>query len=163
CAESVALISGVSGGAVGSMYYMNLFDPKREKVFDRDALNELMEKASVSSLDEIGWGLVYRDFPRIFFPYLNQLSGGELLDRGYMLEESWRSKAQINANLSEWRNGITEGLRPAVIFNSTIAETGEPLVFASTEIKGKGKGETFAIKSGEKEERFGRKSFYDLH
>jgi hypothetical protein len=48
------------------------------------------------------------------------------------LEENWRVRAQIDQTLSEWRDGVKEGWRPAVIFNSTITETGEPLTFSTT-------------------------------
>jgi hypothetical protein len=149
-AKSVALISSVSGGAVGTMYYLNLFDLNRDSVFDRAGLSRLVQIASESSLDDIGWALVYHDFMRMFFPY--GTSEGKLLDRGYLLEESWRNRANIHADLSNWRVGVAEGIRPAVIFNSTIAETGEPLVLTTSEVR-----------QDEKRGALSRKSFYDLY
>lgn len=99
-ADSVTLISSVSGGAVGSMFYLNLFHPDRRESFDQEALKHLTEVVSESSLDDIAWALVYRDIPRIFFPYVNRSSEEKLFDRGFMLEESWRNRGNIQANLS---------------------------------------------------------------
>jgi predicted acylesterase/phospholipase RssA len=149
-ADSVTLISSVSGGAVGSMFYLNLFHPDRRESFDQEALKRLTEVVSESSLDDIAWALVYRDIPRIFFPYVNRSSEEKLFDRGFMLEESWRNRGNIQANLSNWRLGVAQGLRPAAIFNSTIAERGEPLVLGTTDVK-----------VGAEKTR--RRSFYELY
>ncbi len=149
-ADSVALISSVSGGATGSMFYLNLYHPERQEPFDYDGLSTLPEVASASSLDDIGYGLVYRDVPRLFFPYANRSSEDKLVDRGFMLEEFWRNRGSVQANLSNWRLGVAQGIRPATIFNSTIAETGEPLVFATTDVKSES-------------ERIRRRSFYELY
>ena len=151
-ASSVALVSSVSGGAVGSMYYLNLFRPESPELFEYERLNAIVRTAARSSLDDIGWALVYRDLRRMFFPYLNLSSEEKLLDRGFMLEESWRNRANLRANLSNWRIGVAEGIRPATIFNATIAETGEPLVLATTEMRTGGPGKLLA-----------RRSFYDLY
>jgi hypothetical protein len=150
--DSVSLISSVSGGAVGSMYYLNLFHPDSATLFESARLNGIMPMAARSSLDDIGWALVYRDLRRLFFPYLDLSSEEQLLDRGFMLEESWRNRGNIQANLSNWRVGVAEGIRPAAIFNATIAETGEPLVLSTTEMKTGGAGDLLA-----------RRSFYDLY
>lgn len=133
-AKSVALISAVSGGAVGSMFYLNLFHPDKPGGFDRESLKGLTEKAAASSIDEIAWALLYRDFRRIFLPYLDLSPEKKLIDRGYMLEESWRDRGNIQENLSNWRRGVAEGLRPAAIFNATIAETGEPILLTTSEM-----------------------------
>ena len=149
-ADSVALISSVSGGATGAMFYLNLYHPDRGVRFDEEGLKRLTQVTSESSLDDIAWAMVYRDFPRIFFPYMNRSSEDKLLDRGYMLEESWRNRGNIQANLSNWRLGVKQGHRPATIFNSTIAETGEPMVFATSDLN-------------PSDEAIHRRSFYELY
>jgi hypothetical protein len=62
-------------------------------------------------------------------------------DRGRALEEAWlRSDASwarsegIRESLSAWRQDARAGYRPAVIFNTTVAETGERLPLATTEL-----------------------------
>jgi hypothetical protein len=149
-AESVALISSVSGGATGAMYYVNRFHPERREPFESKNLAGLTAQAWTSSLDDIGWALVYRDLPRIFFPYMMRSSEQALFDRGFMLEESWRNRGNIQGLLSNWRTGVAEGRRPAAIFNATIAETGEPLALATTEVR----ADT---------ESFHRRTFYELY
>jgi hypothetical protein len=54
-------------------------------------------------------------------------------DRGQMLESVWQRLTRNDSNLASWREGVKEGWRPAAIFNATIAETGEPLLFSTTE------------------------------
>lgn len=126
--ENVTLISSVSGGATGSMFYLNLYDPLAPQHFHPEQLAHLTEVASEASLDDVAWALVYHDIPRIFFP------AGSLSDRGFVLEETWKNRGHIGSTLSRWRYGVAEGWMPATIFNSTIDETGEPLLFSTTEI-----------------------------
>lgn len=133
-ADSVSLISSVSGGAMGSMFYLNLYDQGRTPPFSKEDLCQLTKHVSASSLDNIGWALAYRDFPHIIFSYFNRTADDKRLDRGYMLEDSWRDRANIRANLSHWRAGVAEGDRPAAIFNATIAETGKPLLLSTTNL-----------------------------
>lgn len=142
-ANSIALISSVSGGAVGTMFFMDNYGPGTTSVQragfqlanSKSNENNLVDLASASSLDDVAWSLVYRDLPQIIFPYGR--SGEDLLlDRGRMLELSWQNRAKIFADLSNWRTGVKDGWRPAVIFNSTIAETGEPLLLATTDFGG---------------------------
>ena len=126
-AENVTLISSVSGGATGSMFYLNLYDRTQPGHFDANRLRTLTDLTALPSLDDVAWALVYHDIPRIFFPSRNRI-----YDRGYVLEETWRQRGQINQSLGDWREGVEEGWRPAVIFNSTIAESGEPLALSTT-------------------------------
>jgi hypothetical protein len=135
--DSVTLMSGASGGANGEMFYLNLYrhQPGQSPAFDREGLNHLVETASADSLDSVAWALVYRDIPRVLFPYLNVSDTAKLRDRGYMLEQAWRKHGDVQGNLSQWREGVAAGLRPAAIFNSAIDETGEPLVLATTDMK----------------------------
>lgn len=116
------------------MYFLNLYGPDTRATFQDQKINEMNEAAKESSLDDIAWALVYRDFFRIAFPYLKYSSEDKLLDRGYMLEETWRNRGNIHANLSNWRLGVKSGSRPAVIFNATVAETGEPLLLSTTDL-----------------------------
>jgi hypothetical protein len=137
-ASVVAMISSVSGGAAGSMFFVDRYSNDLSPagfnlIDDGHDLEQLVSLAEESSLDDIAWALVYKDVPRIFAPY--GASGSNLLlDRGRMLELSWQNRARIFSNLSNWRVGVKEGWRPATIFNATIAETGEPLLFSTTDL-----------------------------
>jgi len=161
-ADSVAMISSVSGGAAGSLFFLNQYGagdkhsgfqlPDQEGNFE-----QLVKMASDPSLDDVAWGLVYRDIPRIFNPY-GASDKERLLDRGRMLELSWQSRSRIFGNLSNWREGVKEGWRPAAIFNATIAETGEPLLFATTDL-----GRKTPKSLDPKQAQPNRRSFYDLY
>jgi len=133
--STIALLSAVSGGAVGSMFFLNEYtQAPNGPGFSRDAdksLSTIVKYAEAPSLDDVGWSLVYNDVPRIFSP---RRGADPLLDRGRVLELSWRRQANLNANLSDWRAGVREGWRPAVIFNATLAESGEPLLFSTTDL-----------------------------
>ena len=126
-AEHVAAISSISGGATGAMFYLNLYDAAVPHHFRSAELASLTDLASRSSLDDVAWALVYRDLPRIIVPPAERT-----YDRGYVLEKTWSDRARLTQDLSQWRIGLLEGWRPAAIFNATIAETGEPLAFATT-------------------------------
>jgi hypothetical protein len=143
--DSVAMISSVSGGATGSMFYLNLYHPGESEGFDDNGLEKLVEVTSQSSLDQIAWALVYHDILRIFLPFWDFRSKESLFDRGYILEQTWRDRGHIQANLGDWRKGVLEGQRPGTIFNSTIDETGQPLAMPTTDLGSSGtpRRETF--------------------
>ncbi len=136
-ADSIALISSVSGGAVGTLFFVNRFEsgPARKGFQVPDSeLRAIVEAAEKPGLGEVAWALVYADFWRIFFPY-TKTSNERRIDRGWALEEVWRKSGKIEATLNDWRQGVLEGWRPAVIFNATLVETGEPLLLATTDVK----------------------------
>ncbi|MGA8429755.1 MAG: patatin-like phospholipase family protein [Candidatus Sulfotelmatobacter sp.] len=148
--ENVALISSVSGGATGAMFYMSLYDQALRQHFHSDQLPGLTDLVSQSSLDDVAWALVYHDIPRIVLP------AGGLSDRGFVLEQTWQNRAHLDATLSEWRNGVGDGWRPATIFNSTVAETGEPIAFSTTGIPGLAPSKTIAASARNRD-------FYDMY
>jgi hypothetical protein len=136
-ADSIAVISAVSGGAVGTMFFVNQY--KSVGPFDGFQattpvdLHRIVEQAEVPALSDVAWAIVYVDPFRILFPYLRVSEQQKTLDRGFVLEQTWRNQASITASLSEWRDGVNRGSRPGVIFNSTLAETGEPFLLTTTQ------------------------------
>jgi hypothetical protein len=56
--EHVTVISSVSGGATGSMFYLNLYDPAISQHFHFDQLSGLVQLASQPSLDDVAWAFV---------------------------------------------------------------------------------------------------------
>ena len=161
-ADSIALISSVSGGATGSLFFLNQYSagPGRPgfQLPDRDDnFSKLVELASAPALDDVGWALVYRDLPGILVPW-SASAEDVLLDRGRMLELAWQSRTRNFGNLSAWRDGVKEGWRPAAIFNATIAETGEPLLLATTDFDRRS-SRTVNPAAAQPD----RKTFYDLY
>jgi hypothetical protein len=158
-ADSIAMISSVSGGATGSLFFLNQYrkDGAASPGFSPTPVEcarftpqggctdfeGLLKEVFKPRLDDVAWALVYRDVPRILFPYLPGSAGllypraipeGRFLDRGRMLELSWQ-RSGIRGRLSDWYEGLEDGWRPASVFNATVAETGEPFVFATTSLK----------------------------
>jgi hypothetical protein len=156
-ADSIALVSSVSGGAHGSLFFLSQyhpadashpggFSPSGDFCTEQRAglctnYDKLFDKVVEPRLDDVAWALVYRDIPRILFPYAprsysllfpKSVPDGPFLDRGRMLELSWK-RAGLSGKLSDWQAGLKEGWRPASVFNATIAETGEPLRFSTTD------------------------------
>lgn len=128
-ARSVRLISGVSGGAVGTMYYVRaheraLAEPQREGEFFQGA----RDASVLPSLDVVAWGMVTKDFRVALFPTLRDPEK----DRAWAFEQALAQRAQLkNTRLSAWGTGIAGGL-PAVIMNAVEVETGHPVVFSTS-------------------------------
>ena len=106
----------------------------------------IVSNAEESSLDQVTWGLAYPDLVFGLMPALKGIgvsngavrtsdSGSIFIDRGRMLEASWRKRlpsAQADSTLLGWQNDAAQGIRPAVIFNSTLVETGDRYLLSST-------------------------------
>jgi hypothetical protein len=137
----VRLISSVSGGSVGAMYFAAAYD-KGE--VSRASHQAIVAHAEASSLDEVTWGLSYPDLVFGFFPWLKD-GAAIFMDRGRMLETSWRKwlpEAQKDATLNGWRDDAANGLRPAVIFNSTLVESGDRYLLSTTSFTDSGTAQT---------------------
>jgi len=142
--DSIGLVSSVSGGSVGAMYFVSRRYPRPSSAganwlseTDRD----IMTDATSSSLETLSWGVAVPDTIRMFVPPLVPRE----FDRGNLLERAWQDRLGEgirtdpkwkNATLRDWAADVREGIRPAVAFNSTLAETGQrfllsPLRFSS--------------------------------
>jgi hypothetical protein len=135
-ADSIAAISAVSGGAVGTLFFMNQYGVAGEsRGFHPNAadLQKIIEKAETPALSDVAWAIAYVEPSRAIFPYLRNSAEEKILDRGFVLEQTWRNQGSIYAYLSNWREGVAEGWRPAVIFNATIAETGQPFLLSTSD------------------------------
>jgi predicted acylesterase/phospholipase RssA len=131
--RSIRLVSSVSGGSVGAMYFVAEYDqdgPPSGKQLDR-----IVQRAEGSSLDEIAWGLTYPDLARLFLSY------GFGWDRGRALEEAWlktdpmwANRDNITTSLSKWQEDVAAGGRPGSIFNTTNADNGERLPLSTIDL-----------------------------
>lgn len=135
--DSVRLISAVSGGSVGAMYFVSAYDANGAGLpADASDLEETVGHAEASSLDDIAWGLVYPDFLRTFplAPFLKHLDRGEALEAALTRELPDRKRHLWNP-LAEWREGVLQGWRPAVVFNATVVESGERFLLGTTDLE----------------------------
>jgi hypothetical protein len=121
--RSVRLISAVSGGAIGAMYFVNQYaDGKLSGNFE-----SAVKQAEASSLDDVAWGAAYPDLVRLVLPVFR-------VDRGQALEWAWTRDGGVAAPLSRWRDDVYALNRPAVILNATIVDTGERLLIGSARV-----------------------------
>jgi Patatin-like phospholipase len=128
--QRVALISSVSGGSMGALYY-GAFE-------DEPTLDHVVQQALKPSLDEVATAFVGRDI----FAVLGLRLG---TDRGAALEDTWERRLgdvpRSSLTLRSWSEaardfalgaGRTKPF-PAFLFNSTVVESGQPIVFATTQ------------------------------
>jgi hypothetical protein len=132
--RSIGLISAVSGGSVGTMYYLahgrwTAAGPP----FDLEARRRMQDASRASCLEATGWGLAYPDLMRTVFPFVVK----KVIDRGWAMEQAWGRWPSIpdgqllrDVRLRQWLGPIREGRMPAVAFNATLVETGQRLVIS---------------------------------
>lgn len=132
--DSIRLISAVSGGSVGAMYFVSEYDASGAGLpSNTNDLEEGVARAEASSLDDIAWGLVYPDFLRVFVPVFEHLDRGRALEAALTRELPNRQR-HLFSPLSDWREGVLEGWRPAVVFNATVVESGERFLLGTTDL-----------------------------
>lgn len=130
----IRLISSVSGGSVGAMYFANAY---QNGALDQRGLENAINQSMHSSLDEIAWGLVYPDFLRTLCPFcFGSMDRGQALELALTRADQTTATTLDRATLARWRDDVERGQRPAVIFNTTITDTGERLLLA-TSVPGK--------------------------
>jgi hypothetical protein len=125
--HSIRLLSTVSGGGVGAMYFSERYRPSG---FDRTKLHEVVDKAEASTLDDVAWGAAYPDALATFLPPVRAVFG----DRGQALETAWTRSLEVGRLLSDWRTQVWSDLRPANIFNATLVDTGERVLLGTSRL-----------------------------
>jgi Patatin-like phospholipase len=131
--EKIRLISAVSGGSVGTMYFVNEYEDGR--IDPTEKLRNIVKRVEGSSLDEIAWGVLYPDLWHTFIPFPFKWDRGRALEWAWLRQDiPWKGRTGIQKGLSDWRADTQAGDRPAVIFNSTIADSGQRLPLATTDL-----------------------------
>jgi hypothetical protein len=142
--QAIGLMSTVSGGSVGTMFYLDRFTdkgyPDLEYVDERGASSKnpshkntfttIFNSATKDGLDAIGWGLAYLDLWR--FAGLACLVNPKF-DRGTALETDWQGEMQNpkqEKTLATWRKQVIAGQIPVPVFNATLVEDGQRLLLS---------------------------------
>lgn len=122
--SSVAAISGVSGGSVGTMFYLKCIegDPQGTDPADR---------AGDSSMEAVAWGLTHPDLRRAFLSGL--MESWSRADRGWALEKALLKNAQFTSTDRLLTGEFSKNNWPIILLNSTNAETGDPLTFTNSD------------------------------
>jgi hypothetical protein len=154
---SLALVSGVSGGSVGAMFFVDgLPDLSQSPAPLAPAAGEAIRRAaSSSSLEAVGWGLAYPDLARtLLSSVLTRVA--PFVDRSWALERSWaerlpsrarRAPATAVPTLAAWRREFLAGAKPALILNATSVETGQRFRMATLRLPeaAEGAGQFFTL------------------
>ena len=141
-AQSVRLLSGVSGGSTGVMYYVNNAYPVVDPQTEQKRVDAAVLAAESSSLESAVRGLAYTDLDRMLVPFF---IWDRFHDRAQELEEAWIRNGDTSfkgldvpslsqATLKGWRQDLKDRLRPAVIFNATAVETGQRFSFSTSHL-----------------------------
>jgi hypothetical protein len=131
--ESTAIMSLVSGGALGAMYAVDEYEP--DNVPSPETLLRAREAASQSAAEALAWGFTYPDLVRKIVPALFD----EERDRGWALEQAWRTRMRDPRKiptLASWTDDARHGWRPAVIFNATAMESGRRFLISRVRVPG---------------------------
>jgi hypothetical protein len=130
--QEIRLLSTISGGSVGGAYYV-------DGVLRGSSLRAIRTKSGTSSLGAVAYGLAFRDFPSLLTGGLYTMG----LDRGQLLEREWARiaagtvsggvvrRGSVEAGqrpLASLRAKIREGVVPAVVFGTTVMESGRRLM-----------------------------------
>lgn len=134
--RSVGLISAVSGGSVGALYYLDHWQQTGPPLPPADGApwvnnlpvpGTLCAQAMASSLEATAWGLAFPDLLRVVLPW----AVPKTHDRGAWIEEAWRDRLlHPDARLTDWTRPVLEGAMPIPVFNATIVETGQRFLAA---------------------------------
>ena len=124
--KAIGLISSVSGGSVGSMYYLDRFNDQGYPS-DKDS-DQIFDSSTADGMDAVGWGLAYPDLWRLIaLPILPSILTPQISDRGIALQTNWQAEmAQPDTpkTLANWRTQILDGDLPIPVFNATLVEDG---------------------------------------
>jgi len=124
--RSIGLISGVSGGSVGTTYFVSALRSDRQPTDSE--LQGVRDAATRASLSEAAWGFTYPDLWRTLLPIFRFEK-----DRGWAMEQAWRRNfpADQVPTLGHWITEVRQGWMPAVALNATVVESGSRFAFAT--------------------------------
>jgi hypothetical protein len=139
--KSVGLISSVSGGSVGTMFYLAnrteiVLSPdpalSSNEALTEEAIANIREAARSSALEATAWGLAYPDTLRTVFPF----AVDETIDRGWAIEQVLQQRMKSTSVDSLDRSTLTlvdlgmairQNQLPIPVFNATLMESGQRL------------------------------------
>ena len=146
--DSLFAISSVSGGSLGSLYYLSsfdrdTFDSKDGTTRSADHLGLIADAAAGPSLSALAYAIVFVDTPALFLGRSGTHNRGSALDRLWGMRRSLLVEHRRNIDLMldeevsaadttlrEYAALVGEGRAPIPLFNSTIVERGEVMSFA---------------------------------
>ncbi|QDU44312.1 hypothetical protein Mal52_27910 [Symmachiella dynata] len=151
----IGVVSAVSGGSVGALQFLTrypeLMDSFKEddEQFRRLLLGDAIDQSTRSSLEAVGWGLLFPDTWRNF-----GIVRDPTYDRGWVQEQVWADRMNLRRfsekgephfvtdwQRADWRLGhlafrVKAGELPAVVFNAFSTTTGQRIWMAPFQLRG---------------------------
>lgn len=134
--RATRLYSGVSGGSVGLMYFLDSFN--LGALPEPDSAASVRGSADEGSLSQVAWGLAYPDFCRAWLPFC----ASKVYSRAWALELAWRGHpgpdghAVLRTQWSDWVRNAQDGHFPGVVFNAFDITRGYRLLLGNVQIPG---------------------------
>lgn len=147
--SGIGVVSAVSGGSVGFLHFLTRY-PELIKAFQTDdeelrqrLLGDSLDQSTRSSLEAVGWGLLFPDTWRNLGIVRNPT-----YDRGWVQEQVWADRMNLRRfsdqsdphhvkdwQRDDWRLGhlahhVKTGSLPAVVFNGFSTTTGQRIWMA---------------------------------
>ncbi len=115
---SVRLISTVSGGGVGALFFVDRFSGAVPPAYQE--LRPRLLHIALNSAQAAAWGMACPDLLRTVFPFIPIKA-----DRAWALEQVWRQSLRDGAStVLKTASDVRAGIRPALAFGTTVSETG---------------------------------------
>jgi hypothetical protein len=155
---SLRVVSGVSGGAVGTMFVLGTYDGVWGKAYSPATARD---RAMASSLPAVTWGLVFPDLHSLLVP-IPGLPWRDR-DRGWALERSLARTASgrdYGPTLLGLAPLVSQGL-PVVLLNATLTRSALPIVFSNSRFPGEHERRGRGRARGDGDSRHGIRSFHD--
>ncbi|HAC63182.1 MAG TPA: hypothetical protein DCF68_06485 [Cyanothece sp. UBA12306] len=148
--QSISLISSVSGGSVGTMFFLDQFNetngcPDQEKIENtQNNGGDIIYNATANWLNSVAWGIAYPDLWKVFWGNPIEVlknrfdNHPKYSDRGYSLEWDWKRYLNTpEATLGNWRTKVLDGQIPIPIFNATLVEDGRRFLISPIKLNDK--------------------------
>lgn len=152
--SGIGLVSSVSGGSVGMLHFLTRYPEliqtlnTNDEEFRKLLLGDAIDQSTRSSLEAVGWGLLFPDTWRNL-----GIVRDPTYDRGWVQEQVWADRMNLSRlsnpdgeyyvedwNRSDWRLGhlahrVKTGELPAVVFNGFSTTTGQRIWMAPFQLR----------------------------
>jgi predicted acylesterase/phospholipase RssA len=133
----VRMITGASGGMLGSAYYVTtlpIHRPVNDEAYRkkrREELDQLYKNLTKDDLTPLVKQHVYEDLPNLFSPWPARN------DRGKELERVWSDNLDraLDVTFADLRNDEREGRKPSLVFTPMMVEDGRRLIISNLDMR----------------------------
>ena len=153
-AYDTRLITGASGGMLGSAYYVATLKPPTSASAATTSApspgdstastpansagrwhhsvtrEQMRDQLATDSLSPAVRAMIFRDVPFLFLPFVNRAH------RGRVLEWAWQANTNgiLRQTLASLRGGEREGWRPSLLFSPMLVEDGRRLLISNLDL-----------------------------